>query len=199
MRFCLDVFSIHGSLGIKKYVNACQQYLLLGDLSTRDFFPPIRLECPVCTRPGCAIWKGYYKRTLVCILFDGVITILCRKGWCKTTKTHFSYLPDFVIPRMKWSIPLLIQMIEDYLKSYSINQVIPSHEMAISTLYWILQFLISHFRIHATHCNLPPLACNSIHELKKIKTSFDWKSILIQIFHSSNFNSSGRSPPPCNI
>jgi hypothetical protein len=59
-------------------------------------FPNVRQRCLVCSRSGCARWKGYYVRSVICgeLEFAGPIAI--HVGHCKEEKRDFSYFPDFL-------------------------------------------------------------------------------------------------------
>jgi hypothetical protein len=68
-----------------------------------DGWPKIHLQCPVCFRAGCAIYRGYYSRFLFCTELEVTGRIVHRTGFCKSTKTRFSFIPDFVLPRRRIS------------------------------------------------------------------------------------------------
>ena len=61
-------------------------------------FPLIRDLCPVCEKPCCAIYRGYYRRWVICptLLFIGWIAI--RTGFCKHKGRRFALFPEFLIP-----------------------------------------------------------------------------------------------------
>lgn len=68
-----------------------------------DGWPGIHLACPVCSRAGCAVYRGYYSRFLFCTELEFTGRIVHRTGFCKSTKTRFSFIPDFVLPRRRIS------------------------------------------------------------------------------------------------
>lgn len=69
-----------------------------------DGWPKIHLKCPVCCRAGCAVYRGYYLRFLFCTELEFTGRITHRTGFCKSTKTRFSLIPDFVLPRRRISL-----------------------------------------------------------------------------------------------
>ena len=69
-----------------------------------DGWPDIHSRCPVCEATGCAIYRGYYERFMVCHELEvapGRVAI--RTGYCKKTGRRFSLLPDFLIPYRRMS------------------------------------------------------------------------------------------------
>jgi len=66
-------------------------------------FPEIRIKCPLCEESNCAIYKGYYRRFVMCPEMEIASWVAIRVGLCKSTKTRFALLPDFLIPRRKIS------------------------------------------------------------------------------------------------
>ena len=61
-------------------------------------WPDIRRECPICGEAGCATFRGYYLRFMMCPELEippGLIAI--RTGLCRSTGSRFSLLPDFLI------------------------------------------------------------------------------------------------------
>jgi hypothetical protein len=66
-------------------------------------FPAIAIACPVCGKPCGAIYKGYYRRWVICpwALFIGFIAI--RTAYCKHERRRFALFPNFLIPFRSFS------------------------------------------------------------------------------------------------
>lgn len=68
-----------------------------------DGWPRLCDSCPICGRGGCAVYRGYYSRFLFCTELEFTGRLVHRTGYCKSTKTRFSLIPDFVLPRRRIS------------------------------------------------------------------------------------------------
>ena len=66
-------------------------------------FPDLSKHCPVCERPKCAIYRGYFRRFLLCPEMEFVGWVIIRTGWCKSLNRRFALIPDFLMPRCKIS------------------------------------------------------------------------------------------------
>ena len=150
-------------------------------------FPDIHKKCPVCSASHCAIWKGYYSRSFFCLKLDFNGRIWVRKGLCKSTQTHFSLLPDFCIPYLRWSKFMFGQLLCS--KRESLFQAC-DWRLAFSTLYWIGAYLVKLLRLNAHLYTSPPPATNSTCELMNY-ASDDINDVLL----SSNFNWSKKIIP----
>lgn len=66
-------------------------------------FPLIAGECPVCGRACGAIYRGYYRRWVVCptLLFIGWVAV--RTAFCKHHKHRFALFPNWLIPFRSFS------------------------------------------------------------------------------------------------
>jgi hypothetical protein len=66
-------------------------------------FPAISGSCPVCGRACGAIYRGYYKRWMICprALFIGKLAI--RTGFCRHEQKRFALFPEFLIPFRSFS------------------------------------------------------------------------------------------------
>ena len=61
-------------------------------------FPAIATACPVCGRACGAVYRGYYRRWVVCpeSRFMGFLAI--RTGFCKARRRRFALFPSFLVP-----------------------------------------------------------------------------------------------------
>ena len=69
-----------------------------------DSWPIIRDSCPICEAANCAIYRGYYSRFLFCSELEFTGRIVMRTGFCKSTQTRFSLMPEFILPRRRISL-----------------------------------------------------------------------------------------------
>jgi len=125
-----------------------------------DFpFPDIKKKCPVCKGPGCAIWKGYYKRNFFCMSLDISEKLAIHVGRCPTKKKDFSYLPDFLIPYQILSRSTLILFIGFWLKFTHLSKATealtqdslePSYFPSLSTTWGWLKLALTFCRMN-TH------------------------------------------------
>ena len=61
--------------------------------------------CPQCQAQCPLIAHGFYCRTLVDVVFDGVIRV--RRYLCRLCKRTVSLLPDFALPYMRFSLSVI--------------------------------------------------------------------------------------------
>lgn len=66
-------------------------------------FPKMRDQCPLCGRPECATYRGYYTRFLFCPEMEVAGRIVIRTGSCRSEGRRFALLPDFVLRRCRLS------------------------------------------------------------------------------------------------
>lgn len=66
-------------------------------------FPVLAECCPLCEGAGCAIYRGYYRRGMICPEMEFVGPVVIRTGYCKTQGTRFALIPDFLFPRRRIS------------------------------------------------------------------------------------------------
>jgi len=192
LQFSIPIYSLTGTLGCKQYLAASDSRV---SSKKMDFLlPDIQQACPACSRPFCAVWKGYYSRHFTCKILEYDGRIWVRKGLCKTKKIHFSMLPDFCIPYLRWSKFIFAELLSHRFKSFS-NSL--EWDLSFSTLYWIGALLVKLLRVNAPLFLLHPPQTNSVHELKNyssgdlqnvpLRPDFNWNKKIV---------SSGLSPPP---
>jgi hypothetical protein len=92
---------------VQQYLNASDSYFnrkRQGRAVSMDFpFPAIFDACPVCQTACGAIYRGYYRRWVICpqALFMGWVAI--RTGLCKAKKRRFALFPSFLVPFRSFS------------------------------------------------------------------------------------------------
>jgi len=62
-------------------------------------------HCPQCEAKQPLTGHGFYRRTIVGIAFDGVIRV--RRYLCRACKRTVSLLPEFALPWLRFSIPVI--------------------------------------------------------------------------------------------
>ena len=87
-------------------------------LKIYELLPDYRDRCPLCGGAGCAVRQGLYPRRVV---DEGgrvykafrVPRFLCnRRGPNRSVHVTFSVLPSLLVPRRRFSLALLIQIVE---------------------------------------------------------------------------------------
>ena len=73
------------------------------DLSDPDRYRPD--HCPQCEAKPPLTGHGFYRRTLVDTEFDGVIRV--RRYLCHLCQRTVSLLPQFALPCLRFSIPVI--------------------------------------------------------------------------------------------
>ncbi len=192
LQFSIPINSLTATPGCKQYLEAsdCRKSFKKIDFE----FPDIKSSCPVCSRPICAVWKGYYSRHFYCPILEWDGRIWIRKGYCKSKKIHFSMLPDFCIPYLRWSKFIFVEFLrlrkESFFRAFD-------WDISFSTLYWLGALLVKLLRINSHLYLLPPPDLNSIDQLK----NYSFKNMQVLLL-SEEFNwnkkiiPSAHSPPP---
>ena len=149
-------------------------------------FPAIRESCPLCGRLGCARWKGYYLRRMICseMEYEGLLAI--HVGHCKTERRDFSLLPSFLLPRQQLSRQGFAEFLESWKKAHRMCDARDELEDAVaaadedvgtlsekeerysvprSTAYHWLYALIVRLRLHAGCLQIAPPEHFSVFEL----------------------------------
>jgi hypothetical protein len=83
------------------FTGSAQQYA--EEISTPDRYRPD--HCPQCQSRQPLTAHGFYSRTLVDTGFDGSIRV--RRYLCRSCKRTVSLLPEFALPYLRFSIPVL--------------------------------------------------------------------------------------------
>jgi transposase-like protein len=83
------------------FAGSIQQYL--GEISDPDRYRPA--HCPQCQAKPPLTAHGFYHRTLGDVDFDGDIPV--RRYLCHSCKRTVSLLPQFALPFLRFSIPVI--------------------------------------------------------------------------------------------
>ena len=86
---------------LHRFAGSIQQYL--EQISDPDICRPD--HCPLCGVLQILIAWGFYRRTLVDLEFDGVIPV--RRYRCLFCRRTVSVLPEFALPYLRFSIPII--------------------------------------------------------------------------------------------
>jgi hypothetical protein len=191
LQFSIPIYSLTG-------VQGCKQYLAASDskksFKVIDFvFTDIRQSCPVCSASFCAIWKGYYSRHFTCPILDYDGRIWIRKGECKSRQVHFSMLPDFCVPYLRWSKFLFLELLKFKGPSFfnSFNW-----DISFSSLYWIGALLVKLLRINDHLYLSSSPRTNSICELQNHSSIEVQNLIFLNDFNwNKQIKPSATSPP----
>jgi hypothetical protein len=83
------------------FAGSIQQYA--ETISDPDRYRPH--HCPQCEANHPLTGHGFYRRTIVGIAFDGVIRV--RRYLCRACRRTVSLLPEFALPWLRFSIPVI--------------------------------------------------------------------------------------------
>ena len=83
------------------FAGSIQHYL--DEIADPDRYRPD--HCPQCEARHPLTGHGFYRRTLVDAAFDGVLRV--RRYLCRSCKRTVSLLPEFVLPRLRFSISVI--------------------------------------------------------------------------------------------
>jgi hypothetical protein len=86
---------------LHRFAGSIQEYL--EQITDPDLCRPDR--CPLCQSLRCLIAWGFYRRSLVDFGFDGMIPI--RRYLCLLCHRTISLLPEFALPYLRFSIPVI--------------------------------------------------------------------------------------------
>ena len=133
-----------------------------------DFpFPEIARACPVCSGPCGAIYRGYYRRGMICpaALFIGFVAV--RTGFCKATSRRFALFPEFLIPFRSFTRTAFAWLWRAWRESSSelgatvdrwFDQLDRETSLSISTLDSQLRFILLQLRVGSQAFGLPAFA-----------------------------------------
>ena len=83
------------------FAGSIQQYF--EEVADPDRYRPD--HCPQCEARHPLTGHGFYRRTLVDIAFEGIIRV--RRYLCRSCKRTVSLLPEFALPWLRFSIPVM--------------------------------------------------------------------------------------------
>jgi transposase-like protein len=98
------------------FAGSIQQYL--EELSDPNRYRPD--HCPQCPAKAPLTAHGFYQRTIGDVDFDGVIPV--RRYLCQSCKRTVSLLPNFALPFLRFSIPVIsLFLIARLLNGYTLK------------------------------------------------------------------------------
>jgi Domain of unknown function (DUF6431) len=83
------------------FAGSIQQYF--EEISDPDRYRPD--HCPQCDARQSLTGHGFYSRTLVDVVFDGLIRV--RRYLCRLCKRTLSLLPEFALPWLRFSLSVI--------------------------------------------------------------------------------------------
>jgi hypothetical protein len=128
---------------VLRFTGSIQEYMKLitdPDLCRLD-------HCPLCKARHSFIARGFYKRTLVDLDFDG--SILVRRFLCKICRRTVSLLPEFALPYLRFSISIISVFLEARLLEGSTLKAAAAAASQPDMPYQRGQFWIRRFRAQA--------------------------------------------------
>jgi hypothetical protein len=129
---------------LHRFAGSIQEYLK--QITDPDHCRPD--HCPLCQALSCLIAWGFYKRSLVDLEFDGVIPV--RRYRCVFCRRTISLLPEFALPYLRFSIPVIsLFLIARLLEGHTL-QAAASAASQPEMPYQRGQFWIRRFRAQAT-------------------------------------------------
>ena len=112
-------------------------------------------SCPQCAAKDPLTAHGSYSRTIVDEAFDGVIRI--RRYLCQACRRTVSLLPEWALPFMRFSIPLMAKTIRTRLmekQSWKMTAPAAPHQRG--------QHWVRRFRQHAEPLSLALVAITAV-------------------------------------
>jgi hypothetical protein len=129
-------------------------------------FPAIAGACPVCGKACGAIYRGYYRRWMVCplALFIGWVAI--RTAFCKHHHRRFALFPGFLVPFRGFSREAMLRLWRAWQKNPA--ELVDSVDrwfhvldcevyLSLMTLYSQLRLILGQLRSGAALFGTPPL------------------------------------------
>lgn len=136
-------------------------------------------HCPQCQAQQSLTAHGFYSRTLVDAGFDGSIRV--RRYLCRSCKRTVSLLPEFALPYLRFSIPVLSLFLIARLLQGATLAAAATAAAQVAMPYQRGQFWIRRFqRQAAAVCpalaalTAPPAAPNFIHRALDMLQSIGW-------------------------
>ena len=166
-------------------------------------FPEIASACPICGRACGAIYRGYYRRWVICplALFIGFVAI--RTAFCKHERRRFALFPNFLIPFRSFSREAFGRIWKLWREQSrglmgSVDQWFHSLEQEVylsaSTIYSQLRLILRQFRGAPNWFNLPPMQPGGIGSLFDISVHDGGRAIEHRAFGLAT--SFRINPPP---
>ena len=154
-------------------------------------FPMIVGACPVCGRACGAIYRGYYRRWVICpqAVFIGWVAI--RTAWCKHERRRFALFPEFLIPFRSFSREALLRLWQAWREKPSelMNSVDRwFHDsdreiyLSMATLYSQLRLILRQLRSGSLLLGTPPVIPGGLLSLHEISPAQVEQAILHRAF-----------------
>lgn len=140
-------------------------------------FPAIAGDCPVCGLNCGAIYRGYYRRGVVCpaALFVGFVAI--RTGYCKAKRRRFALFPEFLIPFRGFSRSAFVRLWKTWRETprelaTSVDRWFDGFEqeifISISTLDSQLRFILAQFIAGYATFGIPAMSAGPLSQARAI-------------------------------
>jgi hypothetical protein len=136
-------------------------------------------HCPQCQTKHPLIGHGFYRRTLVDIVFDGFIRV--RRYLCRSCKRTTSLLPDLALPWLRFSVSVIALFLVARLLT-GLTLLAAARAAAQATMpYQRGQFWIRRFKAQAPTLSLalaaliaPPAAADFVLRALRMLESIGW-------------------------
>jgi hypothetical protein len=166
-------------------------------------FPAIAGACPVCGTACGAIYRGYYRRWVICprALFIGWVAI--RTAFCKHHRRRFALFPEFLIPFRCFSRAAFLRLWQEWReKPAELTDSVDRwfHELkqevylSAVTLYSQLRLILSQLRAGHALFDTAPILPGALTSLLDIPSDRVEHAILHRAFGTAA--SSRIDPPP---
>jgi hypothetical protein len=147
------------------------------ELSDPDRYRPD--HCPQCEAKHPLTSHGFYHRTLVDAAFDGIIRV--RRYLCRSCKKTVSLLPEFALPWLRFSVPVIALFLVARLLNGLTLVAAARAAMQTAMPYQRGQFWIRRFQKQAPTLGLtlaslsaPPAAPNFVSRALRMLESIGW-------------------------
>ena len=108
--------------------------------------PLFLIVCPYCGAKGTYSPRGSYERNLV-TFFDGkpqMIRLRVPRVQCPCGKSH-ALLPDFIVPYLSYSLPMILFLLADYLKRrLTIRGICEKYLVNVPVIYRFKKLFLLH-------------------------------------------------------
>ena len=140
-------------------------------------FPSISGSCPICLSGCGAIYRGYYRRMVLCpaVPFFGFVAV--RTGFCKLRRTRFALFPEFLVPLRSFSRVAFISLWQAWCESPQdigtkfdrwFDALKDEVFLSFSTLYTQLQFILRQLRGDQGLFGVPPFSLTNLQALGQL-------------------------------
>lgn len=143
-------------------------------------FPNVQRKCLLCGEAGCARWKGYFVRRVLCGQSGYVGLVAIHVGHCRSLERDFSYFPDFLLPGRRVSRFTLARFAAQYKQNGNIKSCIDDvidqlgaedFTLALSSAYEWLYASVRALRLNAGFLAIAVGVVTSVLVLKSVLLS----------------------------